>query len=112
MSAKKGHTQIIVYMPDDVLDQLNAICDYKGSNRSALINTIMGDYAFNELKKIDESKKFTTMLRNIAIKNGLTAARSKPKISLEPKRNEVQRQPRQKQVNEPPTLPDWRDQWD
>ena len=103
MGVRKGTTQILVYMPDDILSQVNAICDYRGINRSALINHIVGDYAIGELKKIDESKNFSKFLRKVQLNNGLRP--NKPKISLAP----VKKVEKKEVEKEMPKLPDWRD---
>lgn len=104
---REGHTQILVYMPDEILEQINAICMYKNISRTALVNQICFDYAGAEMKRIDDAKNFSKMLRTIELKTG--SARSfQPKINIsnKPRKQPEVKKPEEKEL---PRIPDWRD---
>lgn len=100
--------QVLVYMPKETILQLDAVAQWKGHNRSSLINSICKDYAHEELKKIEENGKFTTLLRKLQIQKLETRGskpKNRPRITSLPGKTEVKKE----EKKEPPKLPDWRD---
>jgi len=100
--------QVLVYMPKDTILQMDAVAQWKGLSRSALVNLICKNYVHEELKTVEENGKFTHLLRKVQIQKLETRGskpKNRPRITSLPGKTEVKKE----EKKEPPKLPDWRD---